>query len=146
MPRLPLIVSSIALMSVTGAANAVCPKSLVGMYSYTNTRYLGDGSVQSAVGVVKITSSTAAAHLYEASSRSGIDGKEPEQEQLSASLTYTFNTTTCSGTFSVPDTDTGLAKYYFVVSNGGNTISTIDGRGPYDESTFFSGITVLTKQ
>ena len=146
MPRLPLIAASIALMSVTGAANAVCPKSLVGMYSYTNTRYLGDGGVHSEVGVIKITSSTAAVVLYTASSQSGIDGNEPGQEQRSASLTYTFNATICSGTFSVPDTDTGLAKYYFVVSNGGNTISTIDGRGPKDDSTFFSGITVLTKQ
>jgi len=136
--------ATIILFSCISFANAACPKSLVGTYSFSDTNYNSDGSITTGIGVLVVSSNTSGNIIYQKYSRSGDDGFSPSTSDNARSIILTYNQKNCTGTIIVDNGD-GPSSAPFVVTNNGSTWYFLDSR-TNSSHPHSSGTGVVTKQ
>jgi hypothetical protein len=136
--------ATIMLFSCISVANAACPKSLVGKYTYSDIYYEGDGSVTTGIGVLAVSSNTSATITYQKYSKSGDNGFAPAKIDNARSIILTFNQKDCTGTVTVDNGD-GPETAPFVVTNNGSTWHVLNSL-KNSNSSYASGTVVVTKQ
>ena len=128
------------------AAEAACPRSPAGTYSGYTTETRGDGSVTNILSTTVIRSNGTGTATIRGVVRSGESGYELEESGAEFLFTYSYSSSTCSGTLTYTSGPFQGQKAVLTVGDSGKTVYTVFGASETEGAGFRSAIGVSTKQ